>query len=71
VDVELAFERTQVEGEAGGVIETIRSRVKLYGAFDEAQRNRLVQVAQRCPMHRTLARGLTMEDSVEFAAEVA
>jgi putative redox protein len=71
VDVELAFERTQVEGEAGGVIETIRSRVKLYGAFDEAQRTRLVQVAQRCPMHRTLARGLTMEDSVEFAAEVA
>jgi len=71
VDVELAFERTAVEGEGGGVIERIRSHVKLYGTFDEAQRTRLTQVAQRCPMHRTLTRGLAMEDIVEFVPGVA
>jgi putative redox protein len=71
VDVELAFERTTTDGEGGGVSERIRSSVRLYGKFDEAQRTRLTQVAQRCPMHRTLARGLIMEDSVEFASEVA
>ena len=60
VDVELAFERQSPE------VEVIRSRVKLYGTFDEAQRVRLAQVAQRCPMHRSLIRGLLMEDAVEF-----
>ena len=60
VDVELAFERQSPE------VEVIRSRVKLYGTFDEAQRVRLAQVAQRCPMHRSLTRGLLMEDAVEF-----
>ena len=55
VDVELAFERTAAEGEAAGVTERIR----------------LTQVAQRCPMHRTLMRGLAMEDSVEFVSGAA
>lgn len=75
VDVELAFERTAADGNGGGgsgsatsgVTERIRSRVTLHGTFDEAQRTRLTQVAQRCPVHRTLMRGLQMEDAVEFA----
>ena len=63
VDVELAFERQSPE------VEVIRSRVTLYGTFDEAQRVRLAQVAQRCPMHRSLTRGLLMEDAVEFVTQ--
>jgi putative redox protein len=60
VDVELAFERQSPE------VEVIRSRVTLYGIFDDAQRLRLTQVAQRCPMHRSLTRGLLMQDAVDF-----
>jgi uncharacterized OsmC-like protein len=73
VDVELEFDRVHMSDTAdshhptNGRMERIQSRVKLYGSFDEAQRTRLGQVAQRCPVHKTLANGLEIEDSVEFA----
>ena len=51
---------------ADGWIERIRSNVTLRGTFDEAQRKRLAQVAQRCPVHKTLANGVHFVDSVAF-----
>ena len=49
-----------------GVIERIRSEVTIFGSFDEAQRARLAQVAQRCPVYKTLAHGVTILDAVAF-----
>lgn len=49
-----------------GFIDRITSHVRIAGAFDEAQRKRLAQVAERCPVHKTLAGGIRMIDEMEF-----
>jgi uncharacterized OsmC-like protein len=49
-----------------GYIEKITSKVHIEGDFDEAQRKRLAQIAQRCPVHKTLAHGVSFEDSATF-----
>ena len=50
-----------------GFIDRISTKVRIAGDFDDAQRKRLTQVAQRCPVHKTLARGIHLVDEVEFA----
>ncbi len=49
-----------------GWIERIRTQVNLRGTFDDAQRTRLAQVAERCPVHKTLANQVQIFDSVTF-----
>jgi putative redox protein len=49
-----------------GYIDRITSRVRIAGDFDEAQRKRLAQIVERCPVHKTLANGVTMADHTEF-----
>jgi len=72
VDVQLDFDRVDSDDfercaeRTDGVIERIRSEVTLYGSFNDAERARLGQVARRCPVHKTLERGLTILDSVEY-----
>jgi putative redox protein len=51
-----------------GFIDEVRTHVVIVGAFDEAQRRRLTQVAERCPVHKTLVNGVKIRDRVEFAA---
>ena len=73
VDVELEFDRVHADDcadcdvRADGFIERIQSRVTIRGSFDDAQRKRLGQVAARCPVHKTLANGVHISDSVSFA----
>ena len=38
-----------------------RRRIALSGPLDEAQKERLVQIAERCPVHRTLTAGARIE----------
>lgn len=56
------------EDDAKGFIERIHSRIRIAGEFDDAQRKRLAQVAQRCPVHKTLTGKLQIADEVEFAS---
>jgi uncharacterized OsmC-like protein len=49
-----------------GFIEKIVSSVHIEGNFDAAQRARLAQIAQRCPVHKTLANGVVFEDNATF-----
>jgi putative redox protein len=49
-----------------GWIERIQTAVTIGGNFDEAQRKRLAKVAKRCPVHKTLANGVTIVDAVTF-----
>ena len=51
-----------------GFIEKITTNVHIVGDFDEAQRKRLAQIAQRCPVHKTLAHGVQFEDHATFDA---
>ena len=72
VRVELEYNRVHADDcldcdeRADGWIERIQSQVTLRGTFDEPQRKRLAQVAERCPVHKTLANGVHMVDSVAF-----
>ena len=38
-----------------GMLDEIRSEIHLKGDLDEAQRRRLIEIAARCPVHRTLS----------------
>lgn len=49
-----------------GFIEQITSNVHIEGDFDESQRKRLSQIAQRCPVHKTLAHGVKFDDNATF-----
>ena len=67
VDVEAEFARVPASPPSTARIEQIITRVTLHGRFDEAQRKRLAQIAERCPVHKTLRKGLDIADSVTFA----
>jgi uncharacterized OsmC-like protein len=43
--------------------------VHIEGDFDEKQRKRLAQIAQRCPVHKTLAHGVEFEDHATFGSD--
>lgn len=47
------------EKPASGYLDRVRSRVFIDGAFTDEQRARLTEVAQRCPVHKTLENGTT------------
>ena len=49
-----------------GFIERITSNVHIEGNFDDTQRKRLAQIAERCPVHKTLAHGVVFEDNATF-----
>lgn len=50
-----------------GYIDRITSHVEIDGDFDDSQRQRLREVATRCPVHKTLDRGVTLQDEVTVA----
>lgn len=50
-----------------GFIEKITSKVHIEGDFDDAQKKRLAQIAERCPVHKTLAHGIVFEDNATFS----
>ncbi len=72
VGVTLEFDRVHADDcvgcdeRADGWIDRIQSHVTISGSFDEAQRTRLTQVAQRCPVHKTLGNGVQIFDTVTF-----
>ncbi len=38
-----------------GMLDEIRSEIRMEGGLDDAQRKRLLEIAERCPVHRTLS----------------
>lgn len=50
------------ETESVGVVR-IERRIELSGALSEQQRERLLQIADRCPLKQTLERGMTIVDA--------
>ena len=49
-----------------GLIEKITSNIHIEGHFDKAQKKRLAQVASRCPVHKTLENGVSIEENTTF-----
>lgn len=62
VEVRLSHERIHAEDcrdceQADGKLERIAMRLNIHGALTSEQRARLLEIAARCPVHRTLAAG--------------
>ena len=64
---EKASDCPECEEDGDVQLDVIRSHIVLKGDFTEAQRERLTQIASRCPVHKTLQGGPKMFETVEFA----
>ncbi len=51
---------------ARGFIDHITSNVQISGDFDDAKKKRLAEIVQRCPVHKTLEKGISIIDNVGF-----
>lgn len=47
-----------------GMIDRVTSRIFIDGDFDDATRRRLEEIAQRCPVHKTLEKGIVFDETV-------
>ena len=54
------------EDDATGFLHNVTSEIFMDGDFDDAQRARLEEIAQKCPVHRTLEAGLVFDETVTF-----
>ena len=74
VDVTLRFDHVHADDcvdcdeRLEGWIDRIQTHVTIQGTFSDQQKTRLEQVAARCPVHKTLANGVQIFDSVDFAS---
>ncbi len=60
VEVRLSHQRIHARDcedcETGkGMLDEIQSEIRVEGDLDETQRTRLLEIATRCPIHRTLS----------------
>ena len=58
----------ECEEEDTGFLDRVHARVFIDGEFDDAQRRRLAEVAVRCPVRKTLDRGISFGDEEVFVA---
>lgn len=66
VTVECSHRRVSRTGsESGAGHEEIRSRITIEGDLSDDQRDRLLQIAGRCPIHRTLESKPRMIEEIE------
>jgi putative redox protein len=48
-----------------GMLDRIDREIQLTGNLDEAQKQRLLEIAERCPVHRTLTSEINIRTSLE------
>jgi len=53
-----AEECGKCEQKEGGKIDFIQREIEVIGALNEKQRQRLLEIANRCPVHKTLTKGV-------------
>lgn len=52
------------EDDAKGFVETVSTQIFIEGDFTDAERKRLGEIAQRCPVHKTMEKGITFTEQV-------
>jgi len=70
VDVALRHDRIHAEDCADcdtrdGFLDRISKRITLHGDLDEEQRQRLSEIAERCPVQRTIQREVVIDQHVD------
>lgn len=53
----------QCDDSHSGMVDRVTSRIFIDGNFDEDTRKRLMDIAQRCPVHKTLEKGIHFEET--------
>ena len=64
VSVDVSHDKVHAQdadNDQGFRIDTFRREIRLEGDLDDAQRARLLEIADRCPVHRTLEHGAQVE----------
>jgi len=51
---------------ASGYVDRVRSEIFIEGDFDDGQRKRLTEIAQRCPVHKTVDHGVAFTTETVF-----
>lgn len=69
VEIVLRHERVYLEDcrdceSPGSRLERVTKRLALHGPLDEAQRQRLAEIAERCPVNRTLHSNVQIEQEL-------
>ncbi len=54
------------DSDLSGRIDRIRSEIFIEGDFDDEQRSRLIEVAQKCPVHKTVDNGVAFTTECIF-----
>ncbi len=54
----------QCDDTHSGMVDRVTSRIFIDGDFDDDTRKRLEQIAQRCPVHKTLEKGIVFDETV-------
>lgn len=53
----------EVKDSKSGMIDRIERRIELHGQLDAAQRAKLIEIANKCPVHKTLTSQIAIETS--------
>ncbi len=64
VKVELSREKPSAE--SGAPVDTFNRHISLKGPLDQEQTKRLLEIAQRCPVHRTLSGPPRIVDQIKL-----
>ena len=70
LSVEYSYDRVhaddceQCDDSHSGMVDRVTSRIFIDGDFDEDARKRLMDIAQRCPVHKTLEKGIVFDETV-------
>ena len=54
----------QCDDSHSGMVDRVTSKIYIDGDFDETTRLRLMEIAQRCPVHKTLEAGIVFDEIV-------
>ncbi|MDH3707638.1 MAG: OsmC family protein [Acidimicrobiia bacterium] len=52
------------EEDTAGWLEQVRSEIFVEGRFSDAERDRLTDIAGRCPVHKTLDHGVVFDETI-------
>lgn len=68
INVELTHEKIEVEG--SGKVDHIRRIITLTGDLSPEQRARMLEIANKCPVHRTLCSDIRIDSSLADLSSV-